>query len=66
MTREEIQIQQIDMNIAGLEKRINLLRTSQKSVDTPDKIIRLEQIIADLKGYKAWYERRLERDKGTA
>lgn len=66
MTREEFQIQQIDMNIAGLEKRINLLRTSQKSVDTPDKIIRLEQIIADLKGHKAWHERRLKRDKGTA
>lgn len=66
MTCEEFQIQQIDANIASLEKRIVLMRKGPKSEGTLDKINRLEQIIADLKGHKAWHERRLKRDKGTA
>lgn len=64
MTREEIQIQQIDINIAGLERRIASLRV-HKSADTNAKILELEQIISDLRGHMAWHRRRLERDKGT-
>lgn len=66
MTREEIQIQQIDINIAGLERRLKAIKKGKLSANTSDIIARYEQIIADLKGCRAWHERRLKRDKGTA
>lgn len=64
MTHEEIQIQQIDKNISGLERRIELLKKGPKTTDTPDTIIKIEKIIADLKGSRVWHERRLNLDKG--
>lgn len=65
MTREEIQIQQIDANIAGLEKRIETIRHESRSMENSELISRLENIILDLKGYREWHQRRLERDQGT-
>lgn len=54
---EEKQIRQIEENIAGLERRIASLRV-HKSADTNAKILELEQIISDLRGYMAWHRRR--------
>lgn len=58
MSREENQIQQIEENIAGLERRIEALR-DKKSADTNAKILELEQIISDLRGHMAWHRRRM-------
>lgn len=55
---EEIQVQQIEANIAGIERRICAMRM-HKSADTTAKILELEQIISDLRGYLAWHKRRV-------
>ena len=55
---EETQIQQIEENIAGIERRIEALR-EKKSADTNAKILELEQIISDLRGHMAWHKRRV-------
>lgn len=55
---EETQIQQIEENIAGIERRIEALR-EKKSADTNAKILELEQIISDLRGHMAWHRRRV-------
>ena len=55
---EETQVQQIEENIAGLERRIASLRV-HKSADTNAKILELEQIISDLRGHMAWHKRRI-------
>ena len=54
---EEIQVRQIEENIAGLERRIASLRM-HKSADTNAKILELEQIVSDLRGHLAWHKRR--------
>lgn len=54
---EETQIQQIEANIAGIERRIEAMR-EKKSADTNAKILELESIVADLKGHLAWHKRR--------
>lgn len=61
MTREEIQIQQIEENIRGLERRIEVLQ-EKKSADTAAKIFEFENIISDLKGHLAWHKRRVNRE----
>lgn len=61
MTREEIQIQQIEENIRGLERRIEVLQ-EKKFADTAAKIFELENIISDLKGHLAWHKRRVNRE----
>lgn len=53
---EEIQVQQIEENIAGLERRICAMRM-HKSADTTAKILELEQIVSDLRGHLAWHKR---------
>ena len=55
---EEIQVRQIEENIAGLERRIASLRV-HKSADTNAMILELEHIISDLRGHLAWYKRRV-------
>lgn len=62
MNNEEIQVRQIDENIAGLERRIASLRV-HKSADTNAKILELEQIISDLRGHMAWHRRRMEGER---
>lgn len=58
MNPEEIQIRQIEENIAGIERRICAMR-EKKSADTSAKILELEQIISDLRGHMAWHRRRM-------
>lgn len=58
MNPEEIQIRQIEENIAGIERRICAMR-AHKSADTNAKILELEQIISDLRGHMAWHRRRM-------
>ena len=55
---EEIQVQQIEANIAGIERRIEAMRM-HKSSDTTAKILELEQIVSDLRGHLAWHKRRV-------
>ena len=55
---EEIQVRQIEENIAGLERRIAAMRV-HKPADTTAKIFELEHIISDLKGHLAWHKRRV-------
>ncbi len=55
---EEIQVRQIEANIAGIERRIEAMR-EKKSADTNAKILELEQIVSDLKGHLAWHKRRV-------
>lgn len=55
---EEIQVRQIEENIAGLERRIEAMRM-HKSADTTAKILELEYIISDLRGHLAWHKRRV-------
>lgn len=58
MNPEEIQIRQIEENIAGIERRICAMR-EKKSADTSAKILELESIVSDLKGHLAWHKRRV-------
>lgn len=58
MNNEETQIQQIEKNIAGIERRIAAMREN-KSADTTAKILELEHIISDLRGHLAWHKRRV-------
>lgn len=62
MSKEEVQIQQIKENIAGLERRICAMRM-HKSADTTAKILELEHIISDLRGHLAWHRRRVEGER---
>ena len=55
---EEIQVRQIEENIAGIERRIEDMREN-KSADTTAKILELEHIISDLRGHLAWHKRRV-------
>lgn len=55
---EETQVQQIEANIAGIERRICAMRM-HKSADTTAKILELEHIISDLRGHLAWHKRRV-------
>lgn len=55
---EETQVQQIEENIAGLERRICAMR-EKKSADTTAKILELEHVISDLRGHLAWHKRRV-------
>ena len=55
---EEIQVRQIEENIAGLERRIRAMRM-HKSADTTAKILELEHIISDLRGHMEWHKRRV-------
>lgn len=55
---EEIQVRQIEANIAGIERRIETMRM-HKSADTNAKILELEHIISDLRGHLAWHKRRV-------
>lgn len=57
MSAEEIQIRQIEENIAGIERRIASLRV-HRSADTNAKILELEQIVSDLEGHLEWHKRR--------
>lgn len=59
---EETQIQQIEENIAGIERRISSLQ-AHKSADTNAKILELEHIISDLRGHLAWHRRRMEGER---
>ena len=59
---EEIQVRQIEENIAGLERRIEAMRM-HKSADTNAKILELEQIVSDLRGHLAWHRRRMEGER---
>lgn len=59
---EEIQVRQIEENIAGIERRIASLRV-HKSADTNAKILELEQIISDLKGHLAWHTRQVKKEE---
>ena len=58
---EEIQVRQIEENIAGIEKRICAMRM-HKSADTNAKILGLEQIVSDLRGHLAWHRRRMGKE----
>ena len=58
MNNEETQVQQIEANIAGIERRIRAMRM-HKSADTTAKILKLEHIISDLRGHLAWHKRRV-------
>lgn len=58
---EEIQVRQIEENIAGIERRIETLRES-KSADTNAKILELEAIISDLKGHLAWHKKKAKKE----
>ena len=58
---EEIQIRQIEENIAGIERRIRAMQV-HKSADITAKILELEHIISDLRGHLAWHRRRMEDD----
>ena len=62
MSREETQIQQIEENIAGIERRIEAMR-EKKSADTNAKILELEQIASDLRGHMAWHRRRAREER---
>lgn len=62
MNNEEIQVRQIEENIAGIERRIEALR-EKKSADTNAKILELEQIVSDLRGHLAWHRRRVEGER---
>ena len=64
MSREEVQIQQIKENIAGLERRICAMRM-HKSADTTAKILELEHIISDLRGHLEWHRRRMKKEDDT-
>lgn len=64
MNNEEIQVRQIDENIAGLERRIAPLRV-HKSADTTAKILELEHIISDLRGHMEWHRRRMKKEDDT-
>ena len=55
---EEIQVRQIEANIAGIERRIEAMRM-HKSADTTAKILELEHMISDLRGHLAWHKRRV-------
>ena len=55
---EEIQIRQIEENIAGLERRIEVMR-KHHSADTTARISEMESIIYSLRGHLAWHKRRL-------
>ena len=55
---EEIQIRQIEENIAGIERRIRAMQV-HKSADTTAKILELEHIISDLRGHMEWHKRRV-------
>lgn len=59
---EETQIQQIEENIAGIERRIEAMR-EKKSADTNAKILELEQIVSDLRGHLAWHRRRMKKEE---
>lgn len=59
---EEIQIRQIEENIAGIESRIEAMRM-HKSADTAAKILALEHIISDLRGHLAWHRRRAGKEE---
>lgn len=58
---EEIQVRQIEANIAGIERRIEAMREN-KSADTTAKILELEHIISDLRGHLAWHRRRMGKE----
>ena len=58
---EEIQVRQIEANIAGIERRIEAMREN-KSADTTAKILELEYIISDLRGHLAWHRRRMGKE----
>lgn len=55
---EETQVRQIEANIAGIQRRIGIMR-EKKSADTSAKILELESIVSDLKGHLAWHKRRV-------
>lgn len=59
---EEIQVRQIEENIAGLERRIAAMRM-HKSADTTAKILELEHIISDLRGRLARHRRRAGKEE---
>ena len=61
---EEIQVRQIEENIAGLERRIEAMREN-KSADTTAKILELEHIISDLRGHMEWHRRRMKKEDDT-
>lgn len=61
---EEIQVQQIEANIAGLERRICAMRM-HKSADTNAKILELEQIVSDLRDHMEWHRRRMKEEDDT-
>lgn len=61
---EETQVQQIEENIAGLERRIEAMRM-HKSADTNAKILELEQILSDLRGHMEWHRRRMKKEDDT-
>lgn len=62
MSKEEIQIQQIEENISSIERRIEAMR-KKKSADTNAKILELDHIISDLRGHLAWHRRRMEGER---
>ena len=64
MNNEETQIQQIEKNIAGIERRIAAMREN-KSADTTAKILELEQIVSDLRGHMEWHRKRMKKEDDT-
>lgn len=64
MNNEEIQVRQIEENIAGIERRICAMRM-HKSADTTAKILELEQIVSDLRGHMEWHKRRMKKEDDT-
>lgn len=64
MNNEEIQVRQIEENIAGIERRICAMRM-HKSADTTAKILELEHIISDLRGHMEWHRRRMKKEDDT-
>ena len=61
---EDIQVRQIEANIAGIERRICAMRM-HKSADTTAKILELEHIISDLRGHMEWHRRRMKKEDDT-
>lgn len=59
---EEIQIRQIEENIAGIERRTKAMRM-HKSADTTAKTLELEYIVSDLRGHLAWHRRRVGKEE---
>lgn len=59
---EEIQVRQIEANIAGIQRRIGIMR-EHRPANTTAKILELEYIVSDLEGRLAWHTRQVKKEE---